>query len=143
MKFIEGAQPRDHPADRKRRTDTKRQQWRRAHRGDLFGNAGDGVERRGQAGLQRLALQREVEAVRPALEQLKAEPLLQQPHHPADGRLRHVQFGRSADEAAVAGSRLERAQSIQRRQASHRERPTFPEPMGQINPFARALSNPR
>ena len=113
MEFVKSAQPRNHPANRKGRTDAKRQQRRRAHRGDLFGNAGNGVEGRRQAGLQRLALQGEIEAVRPAIEQLKAEPLFQEPHHAAHGRLRHVQLGRGADEAAVTGSRLEGTQSIQ------------------------------
>ena len=120
MLFVKAAQPRDQPADRKRGADAKRQHRRGAHRRDLLGDAGDGVKGRSQAGLQRLALRRQVEAVGPALEQLKAEPLLEQPHHAADSRLRHVQLGRGADEAAMAGSRLEGAQSIQRGQASHR-----------------------
>ena len=55
----------------------------------------------------------EGEAVRLAVEQRHAEPLLEQLHHPADRRRRDVQLGGGARETFRAGGRLERAHAVE------------------------------
>ncbi len=82
--FAELGEMRDHPLHREGRADADGEDACARRRRDLRGEARQRVEDRRQPALIGAAGRRGDEAVRLALEQRDAEPLLQQVHHPAD-----------------------------------------------------------
>src|SRR5262249_28096423 len=105
----------------------------------LLGDAGNRIERSGDTGLQRLTLRCEDQTIWKAFKQLKAQPVLKQPHYSADGGLRDVQLVAGGGKASVTRCRLKGTQAVERGESAHS--PSFPWPKAKINAFAQCQSN--
>ena len=90
------------------------------HRGHLFGEIREPIEKLSEAGLVGASGRCRFQPVGLALEQRQAEAVFQQVHHPADGRGRDVQLVGGLHEAAGAGRRLECLDAVEKGQSAHR-----------------------
>ncbi|MOA30617.1 hypothetical protein D3C78_1517200 [compost metagenome] len=124
MQRMELRQARNQPAHRQRRLARYRQR-RRGGRLQLRYRLLQGVQRLAAGGKQPGAGGTEKDRAVAALEQRHAQLLFQQADLAADRAVRHAQLVSRAHEAAVAGSGLEHAQGVQRRQCGKAHRSVF------------------